>query len=74
MYAGTGIPPEEFYRDMVAVFSRLLKKEGLIIVLTALGDMLRAAAAAIPDLEITQALSVLVSGKKAWVFTIRKIR
>jgi tRNA G10 N-methylase Trm11 len=72
MYAPTGSPPEEFYRNMIAVFLRLLKKGGIIVLLTALGDILKDLVAASPGLEITQALSVLVSGQKAWVFKLKK--
>ncbi|MDR3138466.1 MAG: methyltransferase [Treponema sp.] len=71
MYAGTEIPLEQFYRDMIAVFTGLLKKDGLIILLSAREDILKNAA---PDLEIVQTLPVLVSGKKARVFKFKKIR
>jgi hypothetical protein len=72
MYAETGIPLEDFYRDMIGIFAALLKKGGVLILLTARGDILREAAAASPDLEITRTLQILVSGKKAWVFKLRK--
>jgi hypothetical protein len=74
MYAQTGIPLEEFYRDMIEIFAGLLKEEGVAVLLSARGDLLREAVAAAGDLEITRTLSVLVSGKKAWVFELRKGR
>jgi hypothetical protein len=74
MYDKKGVPPEEFYPEMIAVFLRLLKTDGIIVLLTARGDVIRDAAAASPGLEICQTLPVLVSGKKAEVFKCRKIR
>jgi hypothetical protein len=58
---------------MIAVFTGLLKKDGLIILLSAREDILKNAAAS-PDLEIVQTLPVLVSGKKARVFKLKKVR
>jgi hypothetical protein len=74
MYAETGIPLEEFYRDMIGIFAALLKEEGTAVLLTARGDILQEAATASPDLEIERTLRVLVSGKKAWVFKLKKRR
>jgi hypothetical protein len=59
---------------MIGIFTALLKEEGVAVLLTARGDILKEAVAASPDLEIIRTLQVLVSGKKAWVFKLRKRR
>jgi hypothetical protein len=59
---------------MIGIFAALLKEEGTAVLLTARGDILQEAAAASPDLEIERTLRVLVSGKKAWVFKLKKRR
>ncbi|MDR2536123.1 MAG: methyltransferase domain-containing protein [Treponema sp.] len=63
---------EQFYRDILGIFTRLLKPKGLIILLTAREEELCNALTDIPLLQVTKRIAILVSGKKAGIFCILK--
>jgi 23S rRNA G2445 N2-methylase RlmL len=72
LYAKTAQAPELFYRDMIDIFGRVLKNGGICVILTARKEEMLLAAAASECLTITGAIPVLVSGKKAGIFILRK--
>jgi len=72
MYKETQIPLAKFYEETLALFSKLLKDGGRAVILSAAREELEAAAAKIKTLPITQTIPILVSGKKASVFTLKK--
>jgi tRNA G10 N-methylase Trm11 len=72
LYAETALPPENFHREMIAVFGKILKPGGIIIILTARKEELSRAAASSDCLVITGTIPVLVSGRKAAIFTLVK--
>ena len=68
MFKETGLPLGRFYEETLAVFSRLLKKGGRAVILTAARREIEAAAEKTPALAVTRIIPVLVSGKKAAVY------
>ena len=72
MYRETKEPLGEFYSGLLALFAALLKPGGRAVILTAAADELKSAAGKTQELKLTQTYSILVSGKKAQVFVIRK--
>jgi len=72
MYKETEEPLGKFYKETIALFSRLLKNGGRAVILSAAREELVYAAENTPELSITQTMSILVSGKKAAVFTLEK--
>jgi len=60
------------YRDMLACFREVLVPGGRAVVLTARKDLLRGLAGAVNGLEIEDELPVLISGKKAGVFVLKR--
>jgi tRNA G10 N-methylase Trm11 len=74
LYAKTAQAPDVFYRGMIDIFGRALKNGGICVILTARKDEMLLAAAASEWLTITSTIPVLVSGKKAGIFILRKGR
>jgi hypothetical protein len=72
MYRELNAAPEEFYGKMTAVFSRLLKPRGRAVILTAAGQALESAVSKTPSFIISGAIPVLVAGKKAAVYRLKK--
>ena len=72
MYKETKIPLENFYKDILILFSRLLKPGGRTVILTAARCELETAAEMARDLPITLIIPILVSGKKAAVYVMKK--
>jgi tRNA1(Val) A37 N6-methylase TrmN6 len=81
LYAGTrgpeaarnpGVPIEGFYADIMEIFVGLLKPGGVSVVLTARQRELADGAARTGKLEIQNTIPVLLSGKKAAVFVLKK--
>lgn len=66
------IPLERFYADIIEIFAGLLKPGGVAVVLSACRRELTDGAARTGKFEITDAIPVLLSGKKASVFVLRK--
>ncbi|GHT73304.1 hypothetical protein FACS1894124_1470 [Spirochaetia bacterium] len=61
-----------FYADMVGIFAKVLKPGGRAVILTAKKDELTAGVEQSAAFDITETLPILVSGKKASVFVLRK--
>ena len=72
MYAQTPVPLGEFYCKMLGVFARLLKSDGLAVVLTAAKEELSGAVLQSGAFRVDEAVPILVSGKKAMVFRLAK--
>ncbi|MDR2517459.1 MAG: methyltransferase [Spirochaetaceae bacterium] len=70
-FAETALPLEQFYRNMTAVFSRILADEGAAVLLSARKPELEQAAET-AGFEITRRFSILLSGKKAGIFLLEK--
>jgi tRNA1(Val) A37 N6-methylase TrmN6 len=67
-----GAPVEGFYADILEIFAGLLKPSGVSVVLTARQEELTNGAARTEKLEIQDTIPVLLSGKKAAVFVLKK--
>lgn len=84
LYAGVNVPGaakipggdlsliERFYADIIEIFAGLLKPGGLAVALTARRQELTDGAARTGKFEIKDAIPILLSGKKAFVFVLRK--
>ncbi|GHV66929.1 hypothetical protein AGMMS49928_02780 [Spirochaetia bacterium] len=70
MYEQPEIPIGLFYEKMINIFSRLLKDDGIIVLLTARKEELAAAVSKCKKLMIKNTLNILLSGKKAAVFIV----
>jgi predicted RNA methylase len=66
------VPIERFYVDIMGIFTGLLKPGGAAVVLTARRQELLKGAGQTGRLEIQDTIPVLLSGKKAAVFVLRK--
>jgi tRNA G10 N-methylase Trm11 len=73
MYQETAFSLGRLYDGMIAVFSRLLKDGGRAVILTAAGEELLGSLKKTPALRIDRIIPILVSGKKAAVFTLKKV-
>jgi tRNA G10 N-methylase Trm11 len=62
----------QFYEDMIGIFAELLKGGGVAVVLTAKKDELIAGVEKSVKFEIAETMSILVSGRKAGVFVLKK--
>jgi hypothetical protein len=72
LYAETARPLGEFYRDMIALFDRVLKPRGTMVLLTARREELTRALDARNCLTLRKTIPILVSGQKAGIFIIKK--
>lgn len=63
---------QDFYAEMLAEFSRILKADGLLIVLMGQKERFEAALADHPILQQQGRWDILVSGKKAAIYKIQK--
>ena len=70
MFKEAAIPLVDFYREMCAVFARLLKVNGRAVILTAAKSELENAAAS-SSFEINKTTPILVSGKKAAIYELQ---
>ncbi|GHU04851.1 hypothetical protein FACS1894147_10410 [Spirochaetia bacterium] len=70
MYEQPEVPIQDFYDTMMAIFSRLLKDDGIIVLLTARKEELAAAVSKCKKLMIKNTFNILLSGKKAAVFVV----
>jgi ubiquinone/menaquinone biosynthesis C-methylase UbiE len=59
---------------MLTSFSRLLKDGGRAVVLTAKKPEFELSISKTPELQVTKTFHILVSGKKAAVYVVEKIR
>ncbi|MDR2782967.1 MAG: methyltransferase domain-containing protein [Treponema sp.] len=74
IYEALPMPTDQFYDKMLRIFYRLLKPDGVIIVLTARNDEFGASVSCIKEFTVVEAPNVLVSGRKARVYKIKKPR
>jgi predicted RNA methylase len=72
LYRETSVPPQQFYDDMTAIVSRLLKEGGRAVILTARKEEFELSACKAPELRLVKTFHVLVSGKKAAVYVLEK--
>ncbi|HSS77274.1 MAG TPA: methyltransferase domain-containing protein [Thermoanaerobaculia bacterium] len=64
--------PETFYREILTELARVLAPEGLLVILLARADFLPPLLETLPALELVESWPILVSGKKAEIFKLRK--
>lgn len=64
--------PETFYREALAELARVLAPGGLLVILLARADFLPPLLETLPALELVESWPILVSGKKAEIFKLRK--
>jgi ubiquinone/menaquinone biosynthesis C-methylase UbiE len=65
---------ERFYEDMLKEFSRILKKDGILVILTAQKELLEIILSKFPDqFLLIKRLDTLVSGQKAGAFKIKRV-
>ncbi len=64
--------PETFYREVLAELARVLAPGGLLVILLARADFLPPLLATLPALEVMESWPILVSGKKAAVYKLKK--
>jgi tRNA (guanine6-N2)-methyltransferase len=65
--------PEAFYREVLAELARVLTAGGLLVLLLARADFLPSLLATLPALERVESWPILVSGKKAEIFKLRRL-
>jgi tRNA G10 N-methylase Trm11 len=73
MYEQLNMPIQQFYNDMMHIFCRLVKHNGSIILLTSKKEELIAAVSTVQKLVIIDSIHILVSGKKACIFHLKKM-
>jgi hypothetical protein len=70
LYEKTALPLEDFYAGMLETFRRLLRAGGRAVILTAGKEELKGAAARTGGLILSAEADILVSGRKAGIFTL----
>jgi tRNA G10 N-methylase Trm11 len=73
IYERLNITIQEFYTRIIEIFHRLLKNDGVVILLTACEEEVTASLSSADRFAILDTLHILVSGKKAGLFRLRKI-
>jgi len=74
LHSGTELNLERFYEDMLKEFIRILKKDGLLVLLTAQKELVELLLNKITnELILIKRYDTLVSGKKAGAYKLRKI-
>ena len=71
-YEESSVPLVEFYEKILSLFSALLKSGGRAVILTAARQELESAALKWRELTFIKIIPILVSGKKAAVYVIKK--
>ena len=64
--------PETFYREVLAELARVLAPGGILVILLARADFLGPLLATLPALELVESWPILVSGKKAEIFKLKR--
>jgi tRNA (guanine6-N2)-methyltransferase len=64
--------PETFYREVLTELRRVLAPGGLLVILLARTEFLLPLLATLPALEVVESWPILVSGKKAEIFKVRR--
>jgi len=65
--------PEAFYREVLAELARVLIAGGLLVILLARADFLPPLLESVPALELVERWPILLSGKKAEIFKLRRL-
>lgn len=73
LYQNIRMPLEQFYEKILGIFERLLKPAGTLILLTAREDALAVSRKKTRALKQMKAIPILLSGKKAGIFVIKKM-
>jgi hypothetical protein len=73
LYGQTPVPPGQFYEDMIRIFAELLKPRGAAVILTAREEELRGGTERSGQFEIRETIPILVSGKKACIFVLKRL-
>ncbi|MDR0706308.1 MAG: methyltransferase domain-containing protein [Treponema sp.] len=73
-YEALPLPADQFYDAMLRTFYELLKPDGVIVALTARNGEFALSASRIQEFAIVEASDVLVSGRKASVYKVKKTR
>lgn len=74
LHSGIELNLERFYEDMLKEFSRILKKDGLLVLLTAQKELVELLLNKFTnELVLIKRYDTLVSGKKAGAYKLRKI-
>ncbi len=74
LHSGKELNLERFYEDMLKEFSRLLRKDGVLVLLTAQKELMEALLNKFTnELNLIKRYDTLVSGKKAGAYKIRKV-
>jgi 23S rRNA G2445 N2-methylase RlmL len=73
LYQNIRMPLEQFYEIILGIFERLLKPAGILILLTAREDALAVSRKKTRALKQMKAIPILLSGKKAGIFVIKKM-
>ncbi|MDR0374109.1 MAG: methyltransferase domain-containing protein [Treponema sp.] len=71
-YEALPMPADQFYDAMSRTFHRLLKPDGVAVALTARDDEFALSVSRIKEFAIVESSDVLVSGRKARVYKIKK--
>ena len=72
VFREVGMELGEFYRRMLLQFKIVLKPGGRLVLLTAAGEELSQALAAVPGFALRQEYHILVSGKKSGLYLLEK--
>jgi len=72
LYSHQDVDLQAFYENMLAEFNRILKPEGTLVILTAQKTLFERALDKIPELSLVSKFEILVSGKKAGIYKVRK--
>jgi tRNA G10 N-methylase Trm11 len=71
-YTGKHLNLPVFYTKMLTEFSRVLKKDGITVILVAQKQIFETALKSVPSLLLVSRSDILVSGKKAAAYKIKK--
>jgi tRNA G10 N-methylase Trm11 len=74
IYETLPMPADQFYGAMLWIFCRLLKPDGIVVLLTARHEEVAASIACVKEFIVMESSDVLVSGRKARVYKVKKTR
>lgn len=72
-YGFQDVDLEQFYFQMLQEFSRVLKQDGRMVILTARKEVFEAVLARFGDLVVGPRYDILVSGKKAAIYVLQRL-
>ncbi len=65
---------EDFYKRMSVEFTRIIKPNGIVVILTSQKDLMDKLLGDSDDFELSEKLDILVSGKKSSVYKIKNVK